>query len=252
MTTTQTLTESSFKPCPICQAPASLKMIKNGYTIAQCIECDFLFVDPMPTDEQIAEHYVNHYRGATEIWYPKDLDRRWRAFTRAFLFIPYITGKDVVDLGCGGGQMLDALGRFAKTAVGVDLSSNSIAFARKHFPKRRFYDEALADFAARGLMFDFVFSSELLEHLPDPKIFMETVTAITRAGGIVYLSAPDAGHSAVPHPLKGWGDICPPEHLQWFNEHNLNTLFSQYGFAPVKRSRSRSPAHSAFFRKQPA
>jgi 2-polyprenyl-3-methyl-5-hydroxy-6-metoxy-1,4-benzoquinol methylase len=243
------IAQDSHRACPICDAPTALKLVKGDYQIIQCIECDFLCVDPMPTDAQIADHYVRNYRGATADWYPKDLDRRWRAFTRSFTFVPYVLGKDVVDLGCGGGQMLNALSRFAKSGVGVDISANSIAFARKHFPKQTFFDEPLADFSARGMTFDFVFSSELLEHLPDPDVFMRTVSAITRPGGVVYLSAPDAGHEAVPLPLKAWEDICPPEHLQWFNAYNLNLLFAKYGFAPMQRRHSRTPAHSAFFRK---
>jgi 2-polyprenyl-3-methyl-5-hydroxy-6-metoxy-1,4-benzoquinol methylase len=237
------------KRCPICESIMGIKLVKNNYEIVQCLECDFLCVNPMPSAQKITDYYATAYRGATEDWYPKDLDRRWRAFTRSLLFVRYILGKDVVDLGCGGGQMLQALGRFAKSATGVDLSSNSIAFARKHFAKHTFYDEPLSTFAQRGLTYDFVFSSELLEHLADPHEFMRTVSQITRPGGLVYLSAPDAGHAAVPIPLKSWTDICPPEHLQWFSEHNLNLLFQQYGFRPHRRFRSKSPAHSAMFQK---
>lgn len=235
--------------CLVCDSPTGLKLVKDRFNVRQCIECDFLFVHPMPSDEALADHYELDYRQATADWYPKHLDRRWRALTRSASFMPYAFGKDVVDLGCGGGQMLDALARFAKTAVGVDLSKNSIAFARRHFPKYQFFDESLEVFAKRGQRFDFVFSSELLEHLPGPHEFMKTLLAITRPAAIVYVSAPDAGHKEVPHPMRRWSDICPPEHLQWFNEHNLNLLFEKYGFAPVKRVRSSTPAHSAFFKR---
>ncbi len=239
--------DARSKSCPLCDFPTVKCLEKDGYGVVKCMNCSFLFVDPMPSDEVIEAHYVNNYRGATADFYPKDGDRRWRAFWRSLLFIRYVRNKDIVDLGCGGGQMLAALCRFARSGVGVDLSANSIAFAEKHYPRQTFFAEGLSDFARRKRRFDFVFSSELLEHLRDPAEFMETICAITRPGGIVYLSAPDAGHRAVPANLAQWSDICPPEHLQWFNEMNLNMLFENYGFLPLKRHRSRTPAHSAFF-----
>jgi len=173
-----------------------LKLVKNAYEIVQCLECDFLCVDPMPSTQQITDYYATAYRGAAEDWYPKDLDRRWRAFTRSLLFVRYILSKDVVDLGCGGGQMLQALGRFAKSATGVDLSSNSIAFARKHFAKHTFYDEPLSTFAQRGLTYDFVFSSE---RCPRARCFSGG-TLPPGSGGIA--SEPPKGGTPNPTPCR--------------------------------------------------
>ncbi|MBO1325253.1 class I SAM-dependent methyltransferase [Acetobacter sp. TBRC 12305] len=241
--------EPTPTPCPICHAPSHKCFEKDGYPIVQCTKCDFLFVHPMPSDAQIVEYYATNYRAANADFYPKDRSRRWRAFWRSLPFIPYIFNRDIVDLGCGGGHMLAALCRFARSGVGVDVSANSIAFAKKHFPRQTFYAEGLSAFAGRGRQFDFVFSSELLEHLRSPDEFMTTVHAITRPGSVVYLSAPDAGHHTTPANIAEWSDICPPEHLQWFNETNLNMLFAQYGFEPMKRHRKSTPAHSAFFHR---
>ena len=242
-------TDGGSLSCPICQYPASVLFQKNGYPIVQCCNCRFLWVSPSPSDDVIAAHYRDSYRGATAQFYPKDRSRRWRAFWRALRLASFVRNLDVVDLGCGGGQMLAALCRFARSGVGVDLSENSIAFARKHFPRQEFFAEGLREFARRRRRFDFVFSSELIEHLRSPDEFIDTVRTITRPGGMVYLSAPDAGHPKTPTDLSQWADICPPEHLQWFNATNLAMLFDQNGFAPAKRERTSKPAHSVFFRK---
>ena len=157
--------------------------------------------------------------------------------------------KDVLDLGCGGGFMVEAFSRLGARVSGVDISQNSISYARKRFQNCDFYCESLADFRGRGLSFDFVFSSEVLEHLPGPVEFMETVAAVTRYGGYVYVSAPDAGHLAVPSEFTEWDNICPPEHLQWFNHENLMLVFRRYGFNLHKDYRSRSPTHSVIFKR---
>ncbi|WP_298281916.1 bifunctional 2-polyprenyl-6-hydroxyphenol methylase/3-demethylubiquinol 3-O-methyltransferase UbiG [Acidocella sp.] len=118
--------------------------LRQEYQIAQCCECGYLFVTPRPPLDKIIAHYAQSYRGATADFYPKAGDRRWRGFWRSLLFIPYITGKKVLDLGCGGGFMVEAFARFAREAVGVDLSENSIAYAQKRWPKYRFFAEGLA------------------------------------------------------------------------------------------------------------
>jgi SAM-dependent methyltransferase len=235
--------------CEVCRETTSLALEKDGFPVRRCQRCEFLFVAPRPPESVVLDHYAQNYRGANETFYPKAFDRKWRGFWQSLLFIPYAAGRRVLDLGCGGGFMVDALGRFAREAVGVDISENSIAYAKRAFPRHRFYAEPLSEFARRGEQFDFVFSSEVLEHVLDPREFMMTLRDCVRPNGFAYISAPDAGHPAVPADLAQWGDICPPEHLQWFNFRNLTWLFAEYGFVPHRRSRSRTPSHSVIFQK---
>lgn len=235
--------------CEICRSTTNFTLKKDGFEVRHCERCDFLFVAPRPQEAIVIEHYAQNYRGATATFYPKAFDRKWRGFWQSLLFIPYVARRRVLDLGCGGGFMVDALGRFAREAVGVDISENSIAYAKRAFPRHRFYAEPLVDFARRGEQFDFVFSSEVLEHVLDPREFMMTLRDCVRPGGFAYISAPDAGHSAVPDDLAQWGDICPPEHLQWFNFRNLTWLCAEYGFVPHRRFRSKTPSHSVIFQK---
>lgn len=112
--------------CPVCDAVCHPQLEKNGYRIVRCSNCAFLFVDPMPTEEVIAAYYATAYRGACSDFYPKDRSRRWRAFWRSLRFIPYVYNRDIVDLGCGGGHMLSALCRFARSGSGLfQLSSRN-------------------------------------------------------------------------------------------------------------------------------
>ena len=78
---------------------------------------------------------------------------------------------------------------------------------------------------------------------------MTTLAAVTKPGGRVYLSTPDAGHPAVPADIIQWSDVAPPEHLQLFNRANLTLLFEHYGFRLEKAYHKRTPAHSVIFRR---
>jgi SAM-dependent methyltransferase len=235
--------------CHICGEPTRCAFERSGYAIHSCTACEFLFVHPYPTNELIANHYAAAYRGASASYYPKAGSRVWRGFWRSLKFVRHVHRRRVLDLGCGGGFMVHAFQRLgAASAEGLDISANSIAYARSRYPGLPFYCETMEAFRARGLSYDFVFSSEVLEHLPGHGEFMTTLRAIVAPGGFVYVSCPDAGHPAA-RPWEKWEDICPPEHLQWFNASNLEAVFRQAGFVQVWRERSRTPAHSALFRR---
>ena len=146
--------------------------------------------------------------------------------------------------------MVDAFRRLGADAHGLDISENSIAFARRNFPGCTFYCEDFDAMAQRGLRFDFLFTTELLEHLPGPHDVMRFLAGSAKPGAVVYAATPDAGHPAVPEDFLSWGDICPPEHLQWFDRDNLARLFDDYGFDLLRQHRKKTPALSMLFKKR--
>ncbi len=235
--------------CPLCAGHGEPAGSKNGYDILRCGACAFLFVHPYPPPDDIANYYSTNYRGADEDYYPKLNSRKRRAFVKSLCFFAYVYRKKVLDIGCGGGVIADAFRRMGADSHGLDISENSIKFARKHFPECTFYCEDFTAMARRNLKFDFMFTSELLEHLPGPHDCLRLIDAAAKPGSVVYLTTPDAGHPSVPADLLAWTDICPPEHLQWFNRANTELLFRQYGFLLIRAYPKKSPALSLLFRK---
>ncbi len=240
--------------CPLCRSrEARFAFGKNGYDIFRCEGCGFLFVEPYPGEDEIRRFYNDNYRAASSSWYPKAGSRARRAFVKSFRFLRYVRGRTALDIGCGGGFMVRALARLGAEASGLDINEGGIAYARAHFPMCRFYCESLSSFRRRGLTFDFVFSTDLMEHLPGVEEFMLTLEAVTHPGSRVYIATPDSGHPAVPRDLSAWIDVAPPEHLQWFDRHNIELAFQRYGFAVERAEKKRSPAHSLIFvRRHPA
>lgn len=210
-----------------------------------------MFVHPYPDHATLSAYYNANYRKASADFYPKSASRRQRCFQRALLLWPYLRGRTVLELGCGGGFMSWAMSFFAKSTMGVDISEGSIAYAKAHFQKSVFWCADLHAVATEMReTFDLVFSSELLEHLPGVDEFMAAIVATTRPGSLVYVSAPDASHRHVPKNIQTWGDICPPEHLQWFGKHNLARLFAMHGFEPYRYLYAPKAAHNVLFKRR--
>ena len=234
--------------CPACAAPRACHAFdKEGYALAQCAECGFLFVQPYPSAAELDAHYRTAYRGVGADFYPKAGSRRRRALVRSLRFLRHVRRKDVVDIGCGGGFMVHAFTRLGARAVGIDASANSIAYAQRAFPGDKFYCETLSAFAARGHKFDFIFLSEVFEHLAGTREVMAAITAIAKPRSLVYVSTPDLSHPLVPADIREWQEIAPPEHLQFFTRAALLALFERYGFRLYREFPHKTPAHDRLF-----
>lgn len=104
-----------------------------------------------------------------------------------------LRGLRVLDVGCGGGILSEALARAGARVTGIDLAAEALAVARRHaedagldIDYRHIAAEALADVAAGE--FDLVCCLEMLEHVPDPEAVVAACARLVRPGGHVVFS----------------------------------------------------------------
>ncbi|MFZ0694639.1 MAG: methyltransferase domain-containing protein, partial [Alphaproteobacteria bacterium] len=147
----------------------------------------------------------------------------------------------MIDVGCGGGFMAEAMRRLGGRAIGIDISPRAIAYARNHFPSVDFTCEILEDFQNRGRMFDFVYCSEVIEHVANAERFAAALAQICRAGGYLFITTPDIGHWHVPKDLVSWPLVDPPRHVRYFNTANLRMLLERHGFTLRRKIFKRKP-----------
>jgi 2-polyprenyl-6-hydroxyphenyl methylase/3-demethylubiquinone-9 3-methyltransferase len=104
-----------------------------------------------------------------------------------------LDGKDVLDLGCGGGILAEAMAARGARVTGIDLSEKSLRVAELHRLESGAavtYERAMAEeFAAQHAgEFDVVTCMELLEHVPDPASVVAACARLVRPGGQVFFS----------------------------------------------------------------
>ncbi|MEO8444119.1 MAG: bifunctional 2-polyprenyl-6-hydroxyphenol methylase/3-demethylubiquinol 3-O-methyltransferase UbiG [Gammaproteobacteria bacterium] len=105
-----------------------------------------------------------------------------------------LAGKRVLDVGCGGGLLSEAMARRGAAVTGIDMSGEALAVARLHLLEsspvhvdyRQTTAEVLALEAAHS--FDIVTCMELLEHVPDPALLVRACAALAAPGGHVLFS----------------------------------------------------------------
>jgi len=104
-----------------------------------------------------------------------------------------LSGKTVLDVGCGGGILTEAMARLGARARGIDLSEKALNVARLHLLESGLpvaYELASAEiFAAKHAeAFDVVTCMELLEHVPDPERTVAACAGLAKPGGHVFFS----------------------------------------------------------------
>ncbi|WP_053843950.1 bifunctional 2-polyprenyl-6-hydroxyphenol methylase/3-demethylubiquinol 3-O-methyltransferase UbiG [Paracidovorax avenae] len=105
-----------------------------------------------------------------------------------------LQGQRVLDVGCGGGILADAMTRKGATVTGIDLATKSLKVAQLHaleagtpnIQYREVSVEALAEESPAS--FDTVTCMEMLEHVPDPASVVQACARLVKPGGWVFFS----------------------------------------------------------------
>ena len=104
-----------------------------------------------------------------------------------------VTGKRVLDVGCGGGILAEAIARKGATVTGIDLSEKALKVADLHSLESgiavRYELISAEDLAAREAgQYDVVTCMEMLEHVPDPSAVVKACATLVKPGGRVFFS----------------------------------------------------------------
>ncbi len=104
-----------------------------------------------------------------------------------------VAGMDLVDVGCGGGILAEAMAQRGARVTGIDMGEAPLSVARLHqadsgldIDYRQATAEQLAAEQPGG--FDVVCCLEMLEHVPDPGAVVAACAALARPGGTLYFS----------------------------------------------------------------
>jgi 2-polyprenyl-6-hydroxyphenyl methylase/3-demethylubiquinone-9 3-methyltransferase len=104
-----------------------------------------------------------------------------------------LAGKDVLDVGCGGGILAEAMASSGARVTGIDLSEQALGVARLHLlesGRHVDYRAVPAEDLAREMpaAFDVVTCMEMLEHVPDPASTVAACAALARPGGDLFFA----------------------------------------------------------------
>lgn len=100
----------------------------------------------------------------------------------------------ILDVGCGGGVLSDAMARSGAQVTGIDLATKALKVAQLHALEAQTPNVSYRESSAEALAheqpgtFDMVTCMEMLEHVPDPASVVRACAALVKPGGWVFFS----------------------------------------------------------------
>jgi 2-polyprenyl-6-hydroxyphenyl methylase/3-demethylubiquinone-9 3-methyltransferase len=168
-----------------------------------------------------------------------------------------LRGKQVVDVGCGGGILAESMARRGADVLGIDLATKALRVAQLHAleagtPGVRYREVAVEALAAEASeQFDVLTCMEMLEHVPDPESIVAACGRLVRPGGWAFFSTIHRNAKAFAFAIVGAEHVLqllpkgtheyakflrPSELAGWCRAASLEPMATRgLGYNPVTR-----------------
>lgn len=165
------------------------------------------------------------------------------ASTLGFLFlktppmrrqIKWARGGQVLDIGCGNGEMLDQYRMLGWNTSGVEPGSESAEIARKK--GHSVITGLVEQVGLPSESFDAVTMWDALEHIPNPTEVLREVFRILRPNGTVYIHVPNYGSCYGRHWKDRWFMFTAPLHYYHYSSTTIQELLQRNGFEAIEVS----------------
>lgn len=205
-----------------------------------CTRCGLVFLDPMPTADEIERYYRDEYRQHYHgdcIPRAKALLRDERgARERVALLAPLLrTGNRVLDIGAGTGAFVAAAVQAGWKAEGIEPNLGFAEFARQRY-RAHIHATLLEHAPLADASFDLITSSHVFEHLRAPDEAFARAHRLLKSTGSFHISVPDiADPRRSPRARWHFG------HAHGFTRETLAMLAWRSGFDLLPESPAQGP-----------
>jgi len=222
--------------CEVCGAPSSGHPVlfwKHNTPVVRCTSCGLLYANPRWKAEHLFGRYTEEY---WELYADKldatPLDRKAVTERQAYYLWrlePAFQNGRLLDVGCATGDFLLAAKAKGWETYGVETSEISAKIAERDLG-RPIHVGTLETAPFEDSFFDTITMFDVIEHLRNPRSYIERIARLLRPGGFVYLTTPNI-HS-LAYRLLGteWDVIGPNDHLYYFAPLTLRRLLESCGF----------------------
>ena len=99
--------------------------------------------------------------------------------------------------------MVEAAKKAGFDAVGLDIDSVAIGYAQKHYPENNRFVGTVEAFSEQiSEYFDVIYYSEVIENIPDVRLFCWSISNLLKPSGIFFVTTPDITHCRRPFDVR--------------------------------------------------
>ena len=243
----------------------------GNYTILHCFGCLLNHCVPIPSETWLEDYYRERFYQAHPDYVARyEEDRTWWEMWHQITVnqaLMLLRGSDAhddeekwdkplacLDIGAGPGIFLDIARRSGFSTYGIEPSMNLTEMVRGR--GHAVACGTLSAYLETGLhpVFDLIHAYEVLEHVPQPDVFLEQCYEMLKPEGVIAITVPN-DYSTLQmaaceqFKLNRWW-VAPPEHLNYFSPKTLQLLIRRSGFT-ILELRGTFPLETFLFMGRP-
>jgi glycosyltransferase involved in cell wall biosynthesis/2-polyprenyl-3-methyl-5-hydroxy-6-metoxy-1,4-benzoquinol methylase len=205
------------------------------YRLLGCQDCGYLTMFPQPSDEDLAKIYGENYTLMQASQRAKVHFAALKQMTaRKYLnLIGRYRGRSsghLIEIGCGSGDLLAVASSMGYQVTGVEYSPHSCAEARERLDGQgEIIQGQIGAVADRAGSYDVCVLSDVIEHVRDPRSFLNQIYELLVPGGVVFIATPTLDSWSAKFMKNNWMEF-KAEHLHYFDQNTLHSLLFQCGF----------------------
>lgn len=218
--------------CPVC-GKDSVRLLWNlvTYSFQRCTRCGHVYQNPRPLPEYLSRRYDGDYRdyeveNADKFFNLMRLGLEDVGFSR---IEAALTGeKRFLDVGCATGVLVSHLQKRGWISEGVEVCEEAALYGRE---KRgvTIHTGTVESLGLPANFFDVVHTSHVIEHVPDPDIFVSEIFRILKPGGWYVCATPNIASFQARCFKAAWRSAIA-DHVHLFSVASLGRLLRQAGF----------------------
>ena len=211
---------------------------KEGFSIIECTSCGFKHIDPLLSEQELAEFYKHDFYNKERPNYFKETqeDLAWWMATYGnyyALLEQHTKGRKILDVGSGPGHFLACGKKRGWDVLGFEPSVEAAKYTKSR--KLAVVNDLFSyETAKQYAPFDVIHASMVLEHVPDPISFIEDMKKLLKPGGLIAIFCPN-DYNPLQKILqkklkfKPWW-VVPTHHLNYFDARSMEKLLTKKGF----------------------
>jgi SAM-dependent methyltransferase len=232
----------SEKTCPSCGSQGDIIGVSLGEDVVNCHNCGLCYLQKTVRPRSANDnHWYQELRDCSQDTVVHIISQMESAYSRQIRILEKLsTRKNIIDIGCG-------LGIFLITAksLGWEISGLETSEHAKYFAKRNFGIDFLSSLdELPDNTFDVVRISHVLEHIPEPRVFLGSLYRILKPSGILVVIVPNREplcamivnkwRSLFDSKPKLTGSIYPDMHVLGFSVESLKNLANSTNFVQLR------------------
>lgn len=217
---------------------------KKNFCYYYCSDCCTLFLYPLPSLNEIKKYYSSFTYQPESLTSPEKNKKRIKKIIASIKRLNK-NGKKLLDIGSGDGEWLNIATKEKLICWGIEPSFPLYQQLKAKKIGKKLFNLTFEEFAKKFSQerFDFIILNHVIEHVRNPKQWLNQIEKILNKNGVVYIETPNLKSHLFHYEKKDYTFLTPPDHLWIFSPSSFETMIKKSSLKIRKINTYSHPSH---------